>query len=83
MHLLANAARHAAALEAEFREGGVHNVMNARLNVESSVTPSFSSVVNPAPSTAVTVRTVTSSSSSSTEPRNIPASSRYAAGRGL
>jgi hypothetical protein len=37
------------------------------------VTPSFSSVVNPPPSTAVTVRTVTSSSSSSTKLRNIPA----------
>jgi hypothetical protein len=40
------------------------------------VTPSFSSVVNPAPSTAVTMRTVTSPSSASTELRNIPASSK-------
>ncbi|KAJ7351201.1 hypothetical protein DFH08DRAFT_957535 [Mycena albidolilacea] len=35
-NLLANAARHTAALEAEFREG-VDNIMNSRLNVESSV----------------------------------------------
>jgi hypothetical protein len=71
-HLLANAARRAAVLGADLRNGGVYDVMNARLNVESSVTPSFSSVVNPGPSTAVTVRTVDSSTSSSTEPRNIP-----------
>ncbi|KAJ7337002.1 hypothetical protein DFH08DRAFT_813294 [Mycena albidolilacea] len=38
----------AAALEAKFHEGGVHDVMSMRLNVESSVTPSFSSVINPA-----------------------------------
>jgi hypothetical protein len=50
----------------------VYDVMNARLNVESSVTLSFSSVVNPAPSTVVTVQTVDSSSRSSTELRNIP-----------
>jgi hypothetical protein len=73
-HLLANAARRATDLEAELREGGVYDVMKARLNVESSVTPSFSSVVNPAPSTAVTVRTVDSPSSTSTEIRNLPAS---------
>jgi hypothetical protein len=75
--LLANTARRATALEAEFREGGVYDVMKERLNVESSVTPSFSSVVNPEPSTAVTIRTVNSSSSSSTERRNIPASSKF------
>jgi hypothetical protein len=51
----------------------VYNVMNARLNIESSVTSSFSSVVNPAPSTVVTFRTVDSSSSSLTELRNISA----------
>ncbi|KAJ7820787.1 hypothetical protein B0H14DRAFT_3472100 [Mycena olivaceomarginata] len=42
-HLLANATRRAQALGADLRDGGVYDVMNARLNVESSVTPSFSS----------------------------------------